>query len=544
MKTLDQIVSLCKRRGFIFPGSEVYGGLQGAFDYGPLGVELKNNLKMAWWRANVYERDDMEGIDAAILMNRLTWKYSGHEETFIDPLVDCHDCKGRFRADRLHDSKCLLHPNKRPGECGGKLTEPRPFNLMFRTQVGPVADDDSFAYLRPETAQGIFVNFNNVQTTTSRKLPFGIAQIGKAFRNEINPRNFIFRVREFEQMEIEYFVMPGEEDEWHERWLEDRLAWWRSVGLKSDNLQVYTVPREELAHYSKATYDLMYRFPIGFEELEGIASRSDYDLGSHSKDQEKLNITAKVSHNTDSVERLTYFDQANNRHVVPFVIEPSAGVDRGVLALLTEAYEEQQVKSLSSEREKAVKDALQNFVKSVSRNEKLPAEQRDEIVARCEEIEKDFPATLPHIQALLEMPGASSIEVGKKLRGQANPALDEAFRTVLHFKPALAPIKVAVMPLKRNKTEIVDTAKRIRKDLQSIGTMRTVYDDTGAIGKLYRRQDEIGTPFCVTVDFDTIGEGKDASLKDTVTVRHRDSMDQERVPIAELSAYLMEHMRS
>lgn len=541
--TMDQIVSLCKRRGFIFPGSEIYGGLQGTYDYGPLGVELKNNLKAAWWRANVYERDDMEGIDAAILMNRLVWKYSGHEETFVDPLVDCLVCKGRFRADKLHDSRCLRHPGKRPGECEGQFTEPRPFNMMFKTQVGPVADADSFAYLRPETAQGIFVNFGNVLATTSRKLPFGIAQIGKAFRNEINPRNFIFRVREFEQMEIEYFVHPGEEDAWHERWLEERLAWWRSLGLSSDNLHVYTVPPAELAHYSKATYDLMYRFPIGFEELEGIASRSDYDLGSHSKEQERLGLTARVMPNSDSTERLTYFDQATNRHIVPFVIEPSAGVDRGVLALLSEGYDEQQVKAIKPERQQAVAEALIAFLKSVDRNEKISAEQRDALLERGAEISRDLPATLPQIPALLDMPGASSIELSKKLRGQAEPALDESFRTVLHLKPALAPIKVAVLPLKRNQPEIVAIARQIRKDLQADGTMRTIYDDTGAIGRLYRRQDEIGTPFCITVDFDTLGQGKDPALQQTVTVRDRDSMDQERVPIAELRAYLSERLR-
>lgn len=541
--TLDQIVSLCKRRGLIFPGSEIYGGLQGTFDYGPLGVELKNNLKMAWWRANVYERDDMEGLDAALIMNRLAWYYSGHEETFVDSMVDCLTCKGRFRADRLHDANCLLHPGKHPGQCEGKLTEPRPFNLMFRTQVGPVADNDSYAYLRPETAQGIFVNFANVLTTTSRKLPFGIAQMGKAFRNEITPRNFLFRVREFEQMEIEYFVMPGEEDAWHERWLQDRLAWWRSVGLKSENLQVYTVPPEELAHYSKATYDLMYRYPIGFEEIEGIASRTDYDLGSHSKEQDKLGLTARVTPNTHSTERLTYYDQASKRHIVPFVIEPSAGVDRGVLAVLCEGYEEQQIKEVSLERQQAITEALEAFTKSVDRNDKLPAEQRDALLARAESIRQVLPASTPQMLALLDMPGAGSIQLGKKLRGQVDPVLDEAFRTVLHLKPFLAPIKVAVMPLKRNNDEIVAVARRIRKDLQADGTMRTVYDDTGAIGKLYRRQDEIGTPFCITVDFDTLGRGDDTVLKDTVTVRDRDTMGQERVPISELRQYLMERMR-
>lgn len=532
--TLDQVVSLCKRRGFIFPGSDIYGGLQGTYDYGPLGVELKNNLKLAWWRANVYERDDMEGLDAAILMNRLTWKYSGHEETFIDPLVDCRACKSRWRADHVH-GQC---PN-----CGSTdLTDPRPFNLMFKTQVGPVADADSFAYLRPETAQGIFVNFSNVQTVTSRKLPFGIAQIGKAFRNEINPRNFIFRVREFEQMEIEYFVMPGEEDAWHQRWLQDRLDWWESVGLSRDNVQVYNVPPGELAHYSKATFDLMYRYPMGFEEIEGIASRSDYDLGSHSKDQNRLNLTAKVTPNSDSIERLTYYDQASKQHIVPFVIEPSAGVDRGVLALLNEGYDEQQIKPLSEERQQAVTSSLNAFLKSVQRNEKISPENRESICSRTEQIIQGLPESLPQVPALLDMPGAGSIELGKKLRGQAEPALDEAFRTVLHLKPAMAPIKVAVMPLKRNHPEIVDVAKRIRKTLQATGTLRTVYDDTGAIGKLYRRQDEIGTPFCITVDFDTLGQGNDPSLKESVTVRDRDSMQQERVPISELTTYLTEAM--
>jgi glycyl-tRNA synthetase len=535
-ETLDQIVSLCKRRGFIFPGSEIYGGLQGTFDYGPLGVELKNNLKAAWWRANVYERDDMEGLDASIIMNRLTWKYSGHEETFIDPLVDCRNCKSRWRADHVQG----VCPN-----CGSSdLTEPRAFNLMFKTQVGPVADSDSFAYLRPETAQGIFVNFGNVLTTTSRKLPFGIAQIGKSFRNEITPRNFIFRVREFEQMEIEYFVHPGTEDEWHERWLQDRLAWWRSVGLHSDNLQVYTVPREEVAHYSKATYDLMYRFPIGFEELEGIASRTDYDLGSHSRGNDQLDLMAKVMHNTDSTARLSYYDQEKREHIIPFVVEPSAGVDRGVLAVLTEGYEEQQVKALSEDQQKAVGEALESFRKSVERNEKLPAEQRDELVERTAQISKALPESLPQVLALLDMPGAGSIQVAKKLRGQADQVLSgDTYRTVLHLKPAMAPIKVAVFPLKRNNDELVATAQNIRKTLQSEGDMRTVYDDTGAIGKLYRRQDEIGTPFCITVDFDTLGRDGDIALKDTVTVRERDSMDQERVPIGELQQYLREKMR-
>jgi glycyl-tRNA synthetase len=533
---MDQLVSLCKRRGFIFPGSAIYGGLQGTYDYGPLGVELKNNLKLAWWRANVYERDDMEGIDAAILMNKLTWRYSGHEETFVDPMVDCRTCNMRWRADQIGDT-C---PN-----CGSRdLTEPRPFNLMFRTQIGPVPDPESFAYLRPETAQGIFVNFKNVLDSTARKLPFGIAQIGKAFRNEITPRNFIFRVREFEQMEIEFFVQPGEDEAWHERWLADRISWWERVGLSRERINVYDVPKDELAHYSKRTYDIMYNYPsLGFEEIEGLANRTDYDLGSHTKDQDKLNLTARVTLNEHSTERLTFFDQASKQHIVPFVIEPSAGVDRGVLAVLSEAYAEEQVKPVPAERLKTVEDALQAFLRSVARNEKLTTTQKDTITAEGERISADLEHNLPQVQALLALLGAEQIELGRKLRGQADPVADEFFRTVLHFKPIMAPIKAAVLPLKKNNGDIVATAKRIQKQLQASGTMRAVYDDTAAIGKLYRRQDEIGTPFCITVDFDTLGQGQDGALQDTVTVRDRDTMAQERVPVAELEQYLRERLR-
>ncbi|MFP2924327.1 glycine--tRNA ligase [Pyxidicoccus sp. 3LG] len=533
-QTMEQLVSLCKRRGFIFPGSAIYGGLQGTYDYGPLGVELKNNLKQAWWRANVWEREDMEGIDAAILMNKLTWRYSGHEETFVDPMVDCKGCKMRWRADQIA-GKC---PN-----CGSaELTEPRPFNLMFKTQVGPVPDPESFSYLRPETAQGIFVNFKHVLDSTSRKLPFGIAQIGKAFRNEITPRNFIFRVREFEQMEIEFFVKPGEDEAWHQKWVEDRINWWLSVGLSRENLEPYHQKPNELAHYAKATVDLLYRFPHGLEELEGIANRTDYDLGSHSKDQGSLGLRARVSPNGHSTEKLTYFDPETKQHVVPFVIEPSAGVDRGVLAVLSEAYAEEQVKPAPTDRLKPIEEALGTFLKSVGRNEKLPADAKNAILAEGERIAGALGERLASITGLLSMPGAESIEVAKKLRGQVDPVVDEFYRTVLHFKPRLAPIKVAVLPLKKNHPGIVSVAKGIRRQLQSSGSMRTVYDDTGAIGKLYRRQDEIGTPFCVTVDFDTLGDGKDASSKDTVTVRHRDSMAQERVAISELEGYLREKM--
>jgi glycyl-tRNA synthetase len=525
---MDQVVSLSKRRGFIFPSSEIYGGLQGVYDYGPLGVELKSNIMQDWWRANVYERDDMEGLDAAILMNPLVWKYSGHEETFVDPLVDCRNCKMRWRADHIK-GKC---PN-----CGSTdLTESRPFNLMFKTQVGPVADSGSFAYLRPETAQGIFVNFANVLATTSRKLPFGIAQIGKGFRNEINPRNFLFRVREFDMMEIEYFVMPGSEDEWHERWLADRLRWWESIGVSRERIQVYDVPKADLSHYSKRTFDLMYNYPtLGYEEIEGIASRSDYDLGSHSKDQASLGLTARVNPNSHSTARLTYFDPATNKHVVPFVVEPSAGVGRCFLAVISEAYDEQMVKAPPQEKLAVVSDALAAFLKSAGKSEKIGAEARDALVAEGERIAAGLPEALPRIETLLAMPGADQIELGKKLRGQAQPLADEHFRTVLRLRPRLAPVKAAVFPLKRNHEGLVSLAKDIRKSLQSSGRMRAIYDDTGAIGKLYRRQDEIGTPFCLTVDFQ--------SLEDqTVTVRDRDTMAQERVPVAELRAYLEERL--
>ena len=523
--TLEQVVSLAKRRGFIFPSSEIYGGLQGVFDYGPLGVELKNNIQGDWWRTNVYERDDMEGLDSAILMNRLVWKYSGHEETFNDPLVDCRSCKSRWRADHIK-GKC---PN-----CGSTdLTDPRPFNMMFKTAVGPVAESGSFAYLRPETAQGIFVNFANVLTTTSRKLPFGIAQIGKGFRNEINPRNFLFRVREFDMMEIEFFVMPGSDEEWHAKWLEARLSWWAGIGVPRERIRIYDVPKDDLAHYSKRTYDLMYNYPtLGYEEIEGIANRTDYDLGSHSRDQDSLGLAARANPNADSLARLTYFDPESKRHVVPFVIEPSAGVGRCTLAVMSEAYADELVKPPAPDKLEAAAQALQSFIKSAGRNEKLAGETRDALVARAEAIAAALPEALPQVETLLGMPGADQIELGKKLRGQAQPLIDEHFRTVLRFVPKIAPVKAAVFPLKRNHDGLVGTAKDIRRALQRTG-MRTVYDDTGAIGKLYRRQDEIGTPFCITVDFQSLEDG-------SVTVRERDSMAQERVLAAELPAYLRE----
>ncbi len=456
-KTMDSLVALCKRRGFIFPGSDIYGGLQGIYDYGPLGVELKNNLKASWWRAMVYDRDDVEGLDAAILTHRFVLKHSGHEATFVDPMVDCRNCKSRWRADQVKNGRCE--------KCGSKdLTEPRPFNLMFKTTVGPVADDENYAYLRPETAQGIFCNFKNVVDSTSRRLPFGIAQIGKAFRNEITPRNFVFRVREFEQMELEYFVKPGTDDEYHKNWVDARVKWWQDQGLTSDNLQLYYQKPEELAHYSKATVDILYRFPHGIEELEGVANRTDFDLGSHSKSQSELGLKARVEPNEDSIAKLTIPDPDTQKPVVPFVIEPSAGVDRGVLAVLTEAYTEED------------------------------------------------------------------LENGTQ-------------RVVLKLKPHLSPIKVAVIPLARNNPAIVEKARAIKDNLMKLGIGRIFYEDSGNIGKSYRRHDEVGTPLCITVDFDTIGKSEHPELLDTVTIRDRDTMKQDRGAVSELPEYLKKYFQ-
>jgi len=442
-KSMDELVSLCKRRGFIFQSSEIYGGLQGMYDFGPLGVELKNNLKSAWWKSMVYERDDVEGLDASILTNQLVLNYSGHEDTFTDPLVDCKSCKSRWRADQIGDT-C---PN-----CGSKdLTDPRPFNLMFKTNVGPVEDEGSIAYLRPETAQQIFTNFKNIVDSTSRALPFGIAQIGKAFRNEITPRNFIFRVREFEQMELEFFVEPGEDNLWHDKWIEERSKWWESQGVSKKKIRFLEVPKDELSHYSKRTVDLMYEFPHGEEELEGIANRTDFDLGSHSKNQDQLNIQSKIRKNSDSNSRLAIQNKDTNEWIVPFVIEPSAGVERGVLAILNEAYK----------------------------------------------VEK--------------------LEDGKE-------------RIVLALKPHLSPIKAAVIPLKKNNDDLVSLAKNIKDELQSLGRGRVLLENTGNIGKSYRKHDEVGTPMCITIDFDSLENN-------TVTIRDRDSMEQKTIQIQELTTY-------
>ena len=447
---MEQLVSLCKRRGFIFQNSDIYGGLQGVYDYGPLGVELKNNIKAAWWRAMVYERDDVEGLDAAILTNRKVLHYSGHEETFSDPMVDCRKCKGRFRADHLTDGKC---PN-----CGSTdLTEPRPFNLMFKTTVGPVVDEDNIAYLRPETAQAIFTQFKNVVDSTSRKLPFGIAQIGKSFRNEITPKNFIFRVREFEQAELEFFVKPGEDEKWHEYWKQARIDWWKEQGVTSDRFRVYDQQPDELAHYAKACSDIEYRFPWGYDELEGVANRRDYDLGNHTKCQNEFGLEAHCHENPESTTKLCVRDEENNKWIVPFVIEPSMGVDRAVLAILTEAYAEEDL-------------------------------------------------------------------------GEGNS------RIVLKLKKHLAPIKIAIVPLKKNSPEIMAKCHELKQKLMKLGIGRVALENTGNIGKAYRRHDEVGTPLCLTVDFETIEQ-----QPETVTLRDRDTMEQIRIATADLPAYLREY---
>ena len=423
---MEAIVSLAKRRGFVFPSSEIYGGMGGFWDYGPLGVELKNNVKQAWWRAMVQLRDDIVGLDAAIVMNPRVWEVSGHVGGFSDPMVDCRNCKLRFRADDLKGPPSeIACPN-----CGqrGTLTDARQFNLMFKTHVGPVEESASVAYLRPETAQGIFVNFDNVATTTRKKLPFGIAQIGKSFRNEITPGNFIFRDREFEQMEMEFFVHPTDEDRWFAYWVEERLRWWTDeMGIAADRLRLRPHDPDELSHYSKQTTDIEYAFPMGWSELEGVADRTDYDL---------------TAHTAGSGKGLTIFDEATGEHITPYVIEPAMGVDRAVLTVLLDAYEEEQL-----EKEK---------------------------------------------------------------------------RVVLHMRPSLAPVKVAVLPLLRNRPELVERARALTADLRR--QMAAMYDDTASIGKLYRRQDEIGTPFCVTVDPESLEDG-------AATIRERDSMTQQRVSL-------------
>ncbi len=567
--SMEKIVSLCKRRGFIFANSEIYGGIGSTWDYGPLGIELKNNVMRAWWRAVVYDREDMEGLDAAILMNRLVWKYSGHEATFSDPLVDCKECGKRSRADHLKDGKCSY--------CGSaNLTDPRAFLLMFKTNVGPVESDEALAYLRPETAQGIFVNFANVQQAMRRKLPFGIAQIGKAFRNEITPGNFTFRTREFEQMEIEFFckppqyLQPGEKDDeaLHAEWVEQRFNWYVKLGLDPAKLMKREQAKEELAHYAKATVDIEYKFPgsLGFSELEGVANRQDYDLSAHSRDIPEADLQRlKLEANQHTTAKLDYFDDQfvdpvtgkKGARYVPYVIEPSAGATRATLAFLCEAYNEELVSEPNEDALKALREAIAAALKSIGKKigEAEKAAQKNEPVAvtadqlkaiqsALESADAGLPKTLLDIEEACDLPGGDKVELLKKVRPVAAKLCDEFTRVVLKLHPTLAPIKVAIFPLKKNEPRIVAIAQQIKRDLQP--TMRAVYDDSAGIGKLYRRQDEIGTPFCITVDFDTLGEGKEPDSikhKDTVTIRHRDSMLQERIAISELETYLLKRLK-
>lgn len=443
---MEKIVSLCKRRGFIFQANEIYGGLNGVWDYGPLGVELKRNLKDYWWRVTVHERDDIVGLDGAIITHRATLKASGHEDTFSDPMVDCRTCKSRLRSDQLLEkSGAKQCPN-----CGGKdLTEPRLFNLMLRTHLGASEDESSLAYLRPETAQSIFTQFKNVLETSRQKLPFGIAQIGKAFRNEINPRNYIFRSREFEQMELEYFCRPEQGMDLLAYWLKERLKFYQEIGIDRHHLHVLEVPEAERAFYSQGTFDIEYDFPFGRQELEGVAYRTDYDLKQHQ------NASGKS---------LEYFDEETKQKFIPHVVEPSAGVDRTVLALICDAYAEDEA---------------------------------------------------PNDKGQMES------------------------RVVMRFHPRIAPIKCAIFPLLKNKPELVAKAKEVLVLLRP--HMNVFYDESGAIGRRYRRQDEAGTPFGVTIDFETLGE-RDPTLRDTVTLRDRDSMKQERVAIAELTERLLQRI--
>jgi glycyl-tRNA synthetase len=436
--TLDEVVALCKRRGFVFQSSEIYGGLASTYDYGHYGVLLKNNVKAEWWRAVVQERDDMVGLDAAILMHPRTWEASGHLEGFTDPMVDCRTCKLRFRADKLEDAACGRKPSKRPGETDDcDLTEPRQFNLMFETFMGPVRDDAARIFMRPETAQGIFVNFKNVLQFARKKPPFGIAQIGKAFRNEITPGNFIFRTREFEMMEIEYFVPAADADEWHQRWMDDRMRWHTDLGIRPDHLQLRKHGPDELSHYSSATSDIEYLFPMGWSELEGIANRGDYDLSRHAE---------------FSGEKLEYFDQEKGEAYVPYVIEPSLGVDRSLLAFTIDAYDTEEVEGRT--------------------------------------------------------------------------------RTVLRLHPRLAPVKAAVLPLV-SKDGMPEKAREVYEQVRS--RVPAEYDEGGSIGRRYRRQDEIGTPWGITVDGQTMED-------DTVTLRDRDSLDQERVGIDGLGERLADKL--
>ncbi len=423
--SMEKIASLCKRRGLVFQSSEIYGGLSSCWDYGPLGVELKHNVKNAWWKAMVQQRDDVVGLDSSIIMHPDVWQASGHIDNFADPMVECKACHLRWRADAVEDGKCP--------QCGGELTAPRMFDLMFKTFMGPVQDEANTVYLRPETAQGMFVNFPNVIGSTRKKLPLGIAQTGKAFRNEITPGNFIFKTREFEQMEMEYFVKPGTDDEWFKYWVDERYKWYIKLGIRKENLRLRQHGEEELAHYAKGCYDIEYNFPMGWAEIEGIANRGDYDLKQHSK---------------HSGRDLSYYDSESNERYLPYIIEPSAGVDRSLLAFLIDAYSEEVVK-------------------------------------------------------------------------------DET-RVFLRLHPDLAPVKVAILPLSRNP-KLTPLAKDIYAQLSP--HLMAYYDDSQSIGRRYRRQDEVGTPFCVTIDFQSLEDQQ-------VTIRERDSLQQIRVPALELKNIL------
>jgi glycyl-tRNA synthetase len=438
---MEDIVELCKRRGLIFQSSEIYGGLRGAWDFGPLGAALKDNVKAAWKRSMLQLRDDVVQLDASILMHPRVWEASGHVAGFTDPLVECTSCNQRWRADHLEPNSKgeTFCPN-----CGGKeFSEPKQFNLMFRTFVGPTEDTSAQVWMRPETAQAMFVDFAHIQLTSRQKIPFGIAQVGKSFRNEITPRNFIFRVREFEQMEMEFFVRPGTDEQWHDYWIRSRWQWYIDLGMRPENLRIRDHATDELSHYAKSTVDVEYRFPFAWSELEGIANRTDFDLRQHSE---------------FSGKDLSYFDQERDERYLPYVIEPAAGVERSMLAFLVDAYRQEEAPTAKGGVEK---------------------------------------------------------------------------RTVLRLHPALAPVKVAVLPLSRNE-KLVPTARQVNDVLKR--RWATQYDDAGAIGRRYRRQDEIGTPFCVTVDFQTVEEDQ------AVTVRERDTMTQERLPIDRLEAYLAERL--
>lgn len=446
-KSVNDIVALCKRRGFIFTGSEIYGGLGGAYDYGPYGVEMMKNIRNAWWNAMVYSRNDIEGLDAALISNRLMWKYSGHESSFSDPLVECKKCGARMRQDKMRDqTKC--------DNCGSTdITEPRAYQLMMGLSIGATADGAINAYLRPETATTTYVNFKNVLDACPHKLPFGICQIGKAFRNEISPRGFVFRMREFEQAEMQYFVNPQDDEKYFEMWKKTRLDWWTNVlGIPADKLRFK--PHDKLAHYAKAAVDIEYEFPDGFDEVEGIHNRQDFDLGSHTKSQSDFKINANVLKNSDSTTKLSYSDAQTGENFIPYVIETAMGVNRAMLAVMLAAYTDEQ----------------------------LP---------------------------------------------------DGKSRIVLKLKPALAPVKAAVIPLARNVPELLTTAEKIENDLRKLGIGRIELENSGNIGKNYRRHDEIGTPVCITVDHQTLEDG-------TITMRHRDTMAQERVAIADVPRRVLE----